>query len=81
MMKELSHEELSQAKGGIPYEEPILIPLQAIIESGGGCVSGVLDTGGGCVDGIFNGFGGCCDGIWNSNNGGCVDGVRPAYPL
>ncbi len=58
----LSVEELKDAKGGLPYEKPVLVVMAPV----DGCGGGEYNSKGGCGGGDYNSGGGCGGGTYNS---------------
>ncbi len=72
-IKKISVEELKDAKGGLPYEKPVLIVMAAQencnagdCNSNGDCISGCYNFGGGCIDGEYNNKTICSNGYYDS---------------
>jgi hypothetical protein len=79
----LDQDKMEDVKGGIPYDEPALIPLDdaVVVEPGepgdpGGVI--VVGTGTTCADGSSVTGGSCLSGY--RNVGACGNGYSVVYP-
>jgi len=91
----LDQEKMEDVKGGIPYDEPALIPLDEpvvvdpgdpgdpggviVVGTGSNCESGYSNLGGSCVEGNSNRDGSCMSGDSN-RNGVCGPGQGVLFP-